>query len=148
MKLPRLRTTKDAVSGEKVSPLAHPPRHRLLPGNLPVPHPPETFSPSPSPTSAQTAIASATSPSAATPTITLTAATTATAGATTSPTPTFTPPSGEICLCIPGIYTCDDFFDLEEAQGCFDYCNAMGFGDIHNLDGNLDGLACNAAPYP
>ena len=41
--------------------------------------------------------------------------------------------------CHENIYNCSDFLSQREAQDVF---NACGSGDIHNLDGDNDGIAC------
>lgn len=63
---------------------------------------------------------------------------------TTVPTtrPTTRPTTQAIsCICDRDAYNCDD----TEAQTCFDVCMARGAGDIHGLDGDDDGYACNGA---
>ncbi len=47
-----------------------------------------------------------------------------------------------VCDCSTDKFNCPDFSDVGAAQGCFDYCQAIGRGDIHGLDGDNDGLAC------
>ena len=43
------------------------------------------------------------------------------------------------CVCSDDIYDCGDG---EIAERCFDVCRGQGFGDVHNLDGDSDGDAC------
>lgn len=43
------------------------------------------------------------------------------------------------CVCTADTYNCGD--PLE--QTCFNYCNAQGYGDIHRLDNNNNGIACD-----
>ena len=43
------------------------------------------------------------------------------------------------CVCSDDIYDCGDG---EIAERCFDVCRGQGFGDVHNLDGNSNGDAC------
>ncbi|TFH11034.1 MAG: hypothetical protein E4H08_02360, partial [Candidatus Atribacteria bacterium] len=31
-------------------------------------------------------------------------------------------------------------------QACFEYCRSMEYGDIHGLDSDNDGTACEPAP--
>ena len=50
--------------------------------------------------------------------------------------------------CRYNAYNCDDFPGVDAAQTCFNYCNDRGFGDVHYLDHNNDGLACTLFPYP
>jgi len=33
-----------------------------------------------------------------------------------------------------------------EAQACYEYCIAQGRGDVHRLDRDKDGLACESLP--
>lgn len=54
-------------------------------------------------------------------------------------------PIGEVCLCDSERYNCTGptaFQTHSEAQSCFDYCMQMTGKDIHGLDGNNDGVAC------
>jgi hypothetical protein len=39
-------------------------------------------------------------------------------------------------------YNCDSFSGHWQAQRCCDYCRSIGRGDIHRLDRDSDGLAC------
>lgn len=39
-------------------------------------------------------------------------------------------------------YNCSDFGTQAEAQAAFDYCVALGAGDIHRLDSDGDSVAC------
>jgi hypothetical protein len=52
--------------------------------------------------------------------------------------PTPAPP----CDCDHDDFTCDDFTTHEEAQACLDYCWTQAGSDIHHLDSNGDGIAC------
>lgn len=50
------------------------------------------------------------------------------------------------CSCQADTLDCTyaDFSTLAEAQACYDYCvGAVGY-DVHNLDQNFDGIACEA----
>jgi hypothetical protein len=40
---------------------------------------------------------------------------------------------------------CSDF--VTQAQACFDYCVAQGAGDVHELDMDDDGVACESLPF-
>ena len=51
-----------------------------------------------------------------------------------------------VCGCSGDIYNCGDFKKQKEAQACHDYCMSLGHGDIHGLDGDDDGQACEALP--
>lgn len=55
------------------------------------------------------------------------------------------PPSGP-CPCHANVLNCGDFDTQPEAQACFDWCVSQGAGDIHRLDGNNDGEACESLP--
>lgn len=48
------------------------------------------------------------------------------------------------CQCTANVYSCQDFPlpNGEGAQGCFEYCVQLGFGDIHDLDRNSNNLVC------
>lgn len=86
----------------------------------------------------------------------VTVAPTSTATATTQPdptatqTPTVTPrattqPAGP-CPCAGDTLNCSSFSTQSQAQACMDWCVSQGRGDIHNLDGNADGEACESLP--
>jgi len=45
--------------------------------------------------------------------------------------------------CEANWYDCDDFDTQEDAQYLWEYC---GEDDIHNLDGDDDGIACETLP--
>jgi len=59
------------------------------------------------------------------------------------PTPTPLPTNG-LCDCSGNIYNCADFGTHAEAQGCYEYCKSLGRGDVHRLDGDNDGIACES----
>ncbi len=90
-------------------------------------------------TSTMTATATSTSTSTATPTRTFTptATRTSTPTATTAPAP---------CQCYADLYNCTDFACQGQAQTCFNYCWNLGYGDVHNLDSDGDGIACEGLP--
>jgi very-short-patch-repair endonuclease len=48
--------------------------------------------------------------------------------------------------CSANIYNCGNFSTHEEAQELFDKCLNEGQGDIHWLDGDQDGRACESLP--
>ena len=50
------------------------------------------------------------------------------------------------CLCSDDYMNCDDFETQEEAQECFDFCMEQDFGDVHGLDKDGNGLACETLP--
>jgi hypothetical protein len=56
-----------------------------------------------------------------------------------------TPATGP-CGCSANLYNCSDFSTHAQAQQCFDYCQAQGVGDIHQLDSDNDGSACEGLP--
>lgn len=79
----------------------------------------------------------------ATPTFTVTPSPVPTP--TMAPSPTATQPSA-VCNCSGDLYNCSDFSTQAAAQACFDYCWSLGHGDIHRLDGDGDGIACESLP--
>lgn len=103
-----------------------------------------------------TATATATEIPTDTPTVTPlptnTETPTPTETSTTEPTATETPqptatalPSGP-CLCDRDRYNCSDFSTHAAAQACYDYCVSLGVGDIHKLDRDHNGVACESLP--
>ncbi|MCB9135948.1 MAG: thermonuclease family protein [Anaerolineales bacterium] len=50
------------------------------------------------------------------------------------------------CSCTANTLNCSDFSTHEKAQTCYEYCVGQGVGDIHRLDGNADGVACESLP--
>lgn len=50
------------------------------------------------------------------------------------------------CDCSGNLYNCSDFATQVNAQACFDYCVAQGHGDVHCLDADSDGVACENLP--
>lgn len=76
----------------------------------------------------------------------------ATLAPTWTPIPTFTQfvlatkPINASCSCSGDLYNCSDFSTHSQAQSCFDYCISQGTGDIHKLDSNNDGNACESLP--
>jgi len=48
------------------------------------------------------------------------------------------------CSCSGDTLNCSDFASQNSAQICFDYCSGQGVGDIHKLDQNNDGQACES----
>ena len=45
---------------------------------------------------------------------------------------------GNQCSCTADTFNCGDAL----AETCFNYCNSQGYGDIHRLDQNNNGIAC------
>ena len=97
-------------------------------------HPPPTPTPTPTVTPTRTPTRRPTNTPTATP--------------TRKPRPTSTPtrPSGGPCACYADLYNCSDFATQAAAQACFNHCMAQGAGDIHRLDGDNDGIACESLP--
>lgn len=50
--------------------------------------------------------------------------------------------SGVEYNCDTDTYNCGDFATQTEAQKAYDSCNELGFGDIHQLDSDGDGVVC------
>ncbi len=48
--------------------------------------------------------------------------------------------------CSADVYNCGNFTTQAQAQTVYDYCIAQGAGDIHQLDSNKDGRACESLP--
>ena len=53
---------------------------------------------------------------------------------------------GDVCSCSGNIYNCSDFSTHSQAQACYDYCKDQGHGDVHRLDSDNDGSACETLP--
>ena len=68
-----------------------------------------------------------------------------TACATPTATATATP-STEPCSCAGNLYDCSDFRTQREAQACYEHCLRKVGYDIHRLDGDNDGIACESLP--
>lgn len=51
-----------------------------------------------------------------------------------------------VCSCAGNLYNCADFSTHASAQACFDYCISIGRGDVHRLDRDNDGSACENNP--
>jgi hypothetical protein len=82
-----------------------------------------------------------------TPTPTSTEIATETPTNTPSPTPTETLLPSAPCPCNADVRNCPDFDTQAEAQACFDYCVDQDAGDIHGLDQDNDGDACESLPF-
>jgi hypothetical protein len=61
------------------------------------------------------------------------------------PSPVATNSVGGVCSCNGGL-DCKDFSTHNQAQACFEYCKSLGLGDVHGLDKENDGLACENLP--
>lgn len=46
--------------------------------------------------------------------------------------------------CSYPVYNCKDFLTQKEAQAVFDYCLSKTGEDVHGLDADKDGVACEA----
>ena len=53
-------------------------------------------------------------------------------------------PAGGSCSCSGDTLNCSDFGSWSSAQSCYNYCISQGVGDIHGLDRNNDGSACDS----
>lgn len=80
-----------------------------------------------------------------TPTATPTRPGQPTATHTPTATPTATVPTGP-CPCNADTRNCSDFGSQASAQTCYDWCVSQGAGDIHRLDFDHDGEACESLP--
>ena len=49
-----------------------------------------------------------------------------------------------VCDCSSNRYNCPDFSTQAAAQVCYNYCIAQGKGDIHKLDADKNGKACES----
>lgn len=68
---------------------------------------------------------------------------------TPPPPPTSTAtqsPPGNCTICTHDAYNCSDFNTQAQAQACFNYCWAQVGYDVHNLDADGDGEACESLP--
>lgn len=45
-------------------------------------------------------------------------------------------------ICSSNYYNCKDFGTHDEAQKLYEYCVKQGSGDVHDLDRDEDGMAC------
>lgn len=64
-----------------------------------------------------------------------------------TPTASIPMPTGQVllCACVADLYNCPDFSSSNAAQACFAFCVSQGAGDIHQLDRDNDGLACESS---
>lgn len=65
---------------------------------------------------------------------------------TSTPISSTTTSSSSVCDCSGDRYKCADFplANGVTAQQCFNYCNSIGMGDIHRLDGDNNGYVCES----
>lgn len=88
------------------------------PSDLPIAPAPATVTPVPQRAAPAVPLATATSPAAA--------------------------PPASVCTCSGIDYDCGDFSSWSAAQGCFNYClQTVGY-DVHRLDQDNDGIACES----
>lgn len=55
-------------------------------------------------------------------------------------------PAVAVCTCNSNQYNCSDFSTHAQAQECYKYCLAQAGYDVHKLDGDSDGSACETLP--
>ena len=79
------------------------------------------------------------------PTATATDVVWPTATATDDVAPTATTPPA-VCACGGDYYNCADFSTHYAAQACYDYCMEQAGSDVHHLDSDGDGEACESLP--
>jgi hypothetical protein len=80
------------------------------------------------------------------PTATIPPPPTATIPPPTPPPPTQPPAPASCNICSYDEYNCGDFSTHNQAQACFDYCWSIVGYDVHNLDRDGDGIACESLP--
>lgn len=70
-----------------------------------------------------------------------------TAAPTSAPVATSTsaPPAG-CTVCASNVYNCSDFPSQSQAQSCFNHCMIQVGYDVHRLDRDGNGLACESLP--
>lgn len=109
--------------------------------------PPVTSTATTTPTATRQATATATM--TRTPTMTATPTKTITPTKTLTPTATATRSAPPGCsTCAADVYNCSDFDTQAEAQSCFDYCVEQVGYDVHRLDADNNGVACESLPVP
>jgi len=84
-----------------------------------------------------------TTPTTAPSTVQTTKATTVPTTRAPTPTPTASSSTG-VWDCSHDAYNCGDFSCQVDAQACYEYCMQQGKGDIHRLDADSDGIACES----
>lgn len=113
------------------------------PTRTPTATPTPTRTPIEIPTATDTPVPTATPTSTPTPTATNTPIPTSTATSTATATTT---PAGAPCPCDGDTLNCPDFTTQPQAQACYEHCLALTGRDIHRLDANNDGVACESLP--
>lgn len=63
---------------------------------------------------------------------------------TATPRPKATAKPQPVCNCGGDIYNCSNFSSQASAQACYNYCRSQGRGDVHILDADNDGVACES----
>jgi len=81
-----------------------------------------------------------------TPTSTFTPVPTSTATPSATPTGSGPPRPTPRTRCDADVYNCSDFATQADAQAVFDFCWSQGYGDVHRLDADGDGIACESLP--
>ena len=56
------------------------------------------------------------------------------------------PPEAQACDCSDDALNCEDFACQQAAQACFEYCMQTVGHDVHDLDQDEDGIACEGLP--
>lgn len=100
-----------------------------------------TPTPMPSPTETPTATPTETATEIPSPTFTPSSTPLPTSTPTWTPTATITPTVGP-CNCSGDLYNCPVFPSQIDAQACYAYCLLVVGVDVHDLDRDSDGLAC------
>jgi len=52
------------------------------------------------------------------------------------------------CSCTTDTISCSDYDVRSDAQICYNSCIRRGFGDVHHLDPDKDGIACETSELP
>lgn len=65
---------------------------------------------------------------------------------TPTPMPAATATPSQSYVCSSDFYNCGDFSSQAAAQAVFDYCWAQVGSDVHRLDGDGNGVACESLP--
>lgn len=120
----------------------------VLPEPTSTPTPTPTSSATPSPVPTITLLPSSTPTIMPTNTLAPSPTQTPQPVATSTPIPvaTSTPNSFGVCPCNGNTLNCSDFGTQPESQACFDHCMLVVGFDIHRLDSNGDGIACESLP--
>ncbi len=109
--------------------------------------PTRTLTPTSMPTQSSTSLPTHTRTSGPTQTEAPTRTTVPSPTHTRVPIPTATPTeSPGVCECYANLYNCSDFTTQAAAQACFDHCMAEVGYDVHQLDADNDGIACESLP--